>query len=355
MFSRNLKLDVLRGLAILLVLGRHLPEGSTPASGILIDIGRFWYRIGWSGVDLFFVLSGFLVSRIVYTEFQKNGPIDLSRFFMRRGLRIWPAYYVMTFATLIFVFRHNALTQILSEIFFLQSYVGHIWDHTWTLAVEEHFYLFFGVLAWTLSRSKSRDPFKNIRWIWAIAALGCLILRFLIPYGDMWPFARTHLRVDALLFGALLSYYDCFHQTMTAAWVRKWRLLLMLLACVLLSPLFFLHLGVEPFLPRFGLTFAYMGYGILVLLANYADKKHGNRMQNGLAWIGVRSYSIYLWHLPVLFFLAQPIARNMGGLEGLWMALLVYLAGSVAAGWASYTWIEQPCLRWREKRFSPAS
>ncbi len=347
---RNLRLDVLRGLAILLVLGRHLPEGTTVMSGLLVHACGFWYKIGWSGVDLFFVLSGFLVSGLLFREYQKEGSIRLGRFLMRRTLRIWPAFYVMTFITLALVFRTVSPMQIMSELFFLQSYIPHIWKHTWTLAVEEHFYLFLGILLLFLSKQKKADPFGLLQWVWAAAAVGCLFLRLDIPYGDMWPFARTHLRIDGLLFGVLLSYYYCFHGEKLGRWVRARRWVLAASAVIVLSPIFFLHLGVEPFIPRFGLTCTYLGYGLILLLVVCAKgPASGNILQKIMAWIGVRSYSIYLWHLPVCFFIAQPLSRSVGGVAGLWLAIGVYLASSIIAGWISYRWIERPVLEWRDR------
>lgn len=90
--KRNLQLDVLRGLAILLVIGRHMevkrPEG---VLGVLADA---WYKVGWIGVDLFFVLSGFLIGGLLLTELEKHGSIDILRFLIRRGLKIYPLYFV---------------------------------------------------------------------------------------------------------------------------------------------------------------------------------------------------------------------------------------------------------------------
>jgi len=80
MNSRNQSLDMLRGVAVLLVLGRHM------------DGAGIWSSAGWCGVDLFFVLSGFLISGLLFTEFKKTGTIDVKRFWIRRGFKIYPAF-----------------------------------------------------------------------------------------------------------------------------------------------------------------------------------------------------------------------------------------------------------------------
>jgi len=89
--GRSLPMDMLRGIAILLVLGRHYvikPEGLGP----LQPLAAGWMAIGWAGVDLFFVLSGFLVSGLIFAEYRKNQTVDLRRFVIRRGFKIWPPY-----------------------------------------------------------------------------------------------------------------------------------------------------------------------------------------------------------------------------------------------------------------------
>jgi peptidoglycan/LPS O-acetylase OafA/YrhL len=101
-----------------------------------------WSLSGGQGVDLFFVLSGFLVSGLLFAEFKKYGRISIRRFYIRRAWKIYPAFYVLIAATYLyqkFGIGHK-MTDVekVSELFFLQSYVQGFWNHTWTLAVEEH-------------------------------------------------------------------------------------------------------------------------------------------------------------------------------------------------------------------------
>ncbi len=150
--KRNLQLAVLRGIAVLLVFGRHL-ELPKP-EGLVGTFAGAWLRIGWLGVDLFFVLSGFLIGGLLVTELHKHGRIDVARFLSRRGLKIYPAYFVFI-AYLMFMpaakglLRGESVWAVPVEwslywpnFLFLQNYVGNNpTGHTWTLAVEEHFYL----------------------------------------------------------------------------------------------------------------------------------------------------------------------------------------------------------------------
>src|SRR4051794_29454248 len=85
---RNMNLDVLRGVAILLVLGRHF------------DYFPLWTRVGWAGVDLFFVLSGFLISGLLFEEWKRTGSINIKRFYIRRALKLYPAFYALLLVTI---------------------------------------------------------------------------------------------------------------------------------------------------------------------------------------------------------------------------------------------------------------
>src|ERR1043166_4604044 len=137
---RVIGLDLLRLVAIVLVLGRHAeqpPAGVPLASGLV----ESWQRGGWVGVDLFFVLSGFLVSGLLFAEFASRGQISVLRFYVRRGWRIYPAFYLLIATTILgrtVFFQAPSGRHVLAEVFFLQSYATGLWNHTWSLAVEEH-------------------------------------------------------------------------------------------------------------------------------------------------------------------------------------------------------------------------
>src|SRR5215470_10370022 len=122
---------------ILSELGTHI---------VLFQQPGWWSRPliygGWIGVDLFFVLSGFLVSGLLFREHLTHQRIEVGSFLARRGLKIYPGFYVLiAVSVLASVAMHRALSAagVLSEVFFVQNYRRGLWPHTWSLAVEEHF------------------------------------------------------------------------------------------------------------------------------------------------------------------------------------------------------------------------
>ena len=95
------QLDILRALAVLLVLGRHLPDIPASITGLSRGALELWQRCGWIGVDLFFVLSGFLIAGLLFGEHERHGRIAVRRCYVRRGLKIYPPFYVLLLATVL--------------------------------------------------------------------------------------------------------------------------------------------------------------------------------------------------------------------------------------------------------------
>ncbi len=233
--GRNLQLDVLRGVAILLVFGRHLelprPDG---VGGAFADA---WFRLGWLGVDLFFVLSGFLIGGLLVSELQRRGRIDIPRFLVRRGLKIYPAYFVfIAYLVLVPVAKMLAMggdwwgtayeqwSLYWPNLLFLQNYVGtNPAGHTWSLAVEEHFYILLPFALAALAAAKRTRALIPL----CLLAVPILLLtvRFASiglndPYSE--KMAATHLRLDALLFGVGIRCVAQFLPEQFQA-LRDWR------------------------------------------------------------------------------------------------------------------------------------
>lgn len=347
----------MRAVAVLLVLGRHLRgrllEADWPeaVSGVL----SLWKRGGWIGVDVFFVLSGFLVSGLLFREHRRHGELRVGRFLIRRGLKIYPAFYVMIALTVLVadsVYR----PALVCEIFFVQNVGPALWDHTWSLAVEEHFYLTLALLFYGLSRKPgAANPFSVLPRIALWTAGGCLTLRLLnaaaFDYGHRTHLFPTGLRLDSLAFGVLLSYFFHYRHSDFVTTCRRYRAGLLSAGTALLVPPFIAPLETTPFIYTVGLTLLYLGSG-MVLCALLASPARPSRAARALARVGSYSYSIYLWHLPV-----RNTAAALAGEHGLspGTEIALYLVGALAFGIAMAKLVEIPVLHLRDRLFPSRS
>jgi peptidoglycan/LPS O-acetylase OafA/YrhL len=353
------QLDVLRGLAIILVLGSHMYAGD------------MWAQMGWVGVDLFFVLSGFLVSGLLFKEYKKHAQIKPVRFLIRRSFKIYPAFYVMILVTLGIRLKYTGsvpVSGLLAEIFFLQNYFQPLWWHTWSLAVEEHFYLLLAAVFFFMQgrSTMAENPFRHIPKITVITALLILGLRILTtmvvtPWRLSAHFEPTHLRLDSLLFGVLLSYYHHFHYDSFFNWVKARAKYIYLTSLVLCSCCLFFP-SYSSFMSTIGFTLLYLGFGGILITSLYEVVKLPtflsklmapiNRM---LSYIGVYSYSIYLWHLLVAGVVTEVI-RRVSPIKLHYLAeFFIYAVGSIVLGVVMSKIIEQPFLSLRDKFFPSQS
>lgn len=327
-------LDILRAVAIILVLGRH----GRLFTGLDNQFIRGWERVGWVGVDLFFVLSGYLISGLLFKEYQRTATFNISRFYIRRGFKIWPTFYVMVFT--IALYKSFEPIRIAIELLFLQSYLAGIQVHTWSIAVEEHFYLLLPLI---LKRIFRGDHFKRIGWLVALVAVCSLALR-ITSVSSGGPFlsvayTKSHLRFDGLFFGVWLSYLAYFRPD----WF-KWlstRRALPFVSLALLAPCVFIPIESRAML-TWGLTSVYLGFGGALL---WSLQQRVPSFLLPLALIGQNSYSIYLWHTTVTIWLASSF--QFGKLA----TFLTYFFGAFVVGMLSARCIEFPFLSLRDRLF----
>ncbi len=358
--SRLLGLDLLRFLAILLVLGRHLPSppGSYPAAGQAVF--TTWHRGGWVGVDLFFVLSGFLVAGLLFSEYKSHERLSLARFYTRRGWKIYPPFYALIAVTMIVTLACGepySRLSLGSELVFLQSYLPGLWNHTWSLAVEEHFYLILPLLLAALLRLNrgSPGPLRPVLSLAACVAVGALLLRLLDwyyrpSYSHLTHSFATHLRLDSLFFGVAISYVYHFHTERFVATLTPWRRWLMAGGVLALVPAFALPLETTPFVYTAGFTVFYLGSGMLMVGVLLSDLPH-NRFLTGLGELGAYSYSIYLWHMAVIEWEVPLVERVRGATVGFGSLAAMDVIGSLAVGVVMAKVVELPALRLRDRWF----
>lgn len=225
MKQRNSSLDILRCIAVFLVIGRHMWVCPPQISIILNKITALICQVGWIGVDLFFVLSGFLISGLLFKDYSQNGKISINRFYIRRGFKIYPSFLLLlgiTAGFLLYQFSKFS-AQIPDTSAFWKAFKDWLWPNalfvqnyidtptfnerlvwsiklTWSLAIEEHFYLILPILLIGLLRI-----FKNFNAIPTLAlifSLYCLFARLKTdgPFTTQNNLMPTHLRFDSLFF-----------------------------------------------------------------------------------------------------------------------------------------------------------
>ena len=364
------QLDLLRGLAILLVLGRH-PVVEPPDGGFWGTLGQAWKHFGWTGVDLFFVLSGFLIGGLLFNEFNRTSSLDIPRFLVRRAFRIWPGYIALLLFMLVVVpLAHpNGDLYTFSERFIalgphflhLQNYFGTIQLHTWSLAVEEHFYLFLPFVLFVLFRISSSTTrlFTLVTIAAAMVAITCLCLRLIsapnTPLSDLaWRLNPTHLRIDSLFFGVFLSaFYHLMPQQFSA--LAKHRTLLVCASLVLMSPMLLLPIETSIFVSTWGYTLLYLGYGCLLVVAVSSGETR-SVASRAVERVGVSSYGIYLWHWHLsiavagVFIPATATLRLSNGVR--WaVAMAVYVFLAFLFGELMEKMVGHPALKIRDRLF----
>jgi peptidoglycan/LPS O-acetylase OafA/YrhL len=367
---RLFSLDVLRGAAIALVLVRHMPipPPSDPVGGVEAGL-RVLQEVGWTGVDLFFVLSGFLISGLLFKEYNRTGTIRLGRFWLRRGFKIWPAYFAVYGGLLIWLVArsamlgktsqaHSLLSDAALNVLFVQNYfeVGRQWPNSWSLAIEEHFYLALPLVLLVLARGRGREPF---RWLLAVTVGGCCLILgmrlFASASGAGWmPLQlQSHMRADSLLWGVLLGYLYRYRPDRLRALARpRWLWMGAACAAVLVMALFPLY--ESPLPVTVGFTLLYLAFGGLVAVAATApDLWRKSLVGRFLAFLGVYSYTIYLAH--------SVMSRLPGWqrlewvIPALWGRRALYFYGAVALGVLVSHAVERPFLRLRGRLFPSAT
>ena len=359
--NRLLSLDFLRGVAIILVLGRHLPDKYLAFPNSIDFIIKQWKFIGWSGVDFFFVLSGFLVSGLLFNEYKKNNSINIKRFIIRRGFKIWPAYYIYIFLIICYyTFKYRdvnifyGLETYWPALVHIQNYISTPKFHLWSLSLEEHFYIGLSIVLFLLVKYSKKNIIKGIPILCVLFIIFIPILRILNNF-DLYA---THMRVDGLFWGVLLSYLFHFKKNIFISICQYQK------SCLLLGFLFLIPINISTIessiqMRSAGLSFVYIGYS-LILLSFLSSKNNLNFLYTNIigktvSFIGFYSYSIYLWHIDLGLIPIQKILntfqiKNISFFYS-FMVIIIYLFLSVLFGVVLGRFIEIPMLAMRDKLF----
>jgi peptidoglycan/LPS O-acetylase OafA/YrhL len=322
-----------------------------------------WLPGGFLGVDLFFVLSGYLITSLLLVEWEARNRIDLRRFWLRRARRLLPALVVVVLASLILasIFARQDLAHTRSDVISSLLYYGNwhqiianhsyfnlmgnpsLLQHTWSLGVEEQFYIVWPLLLvpGLVLAGRRRLPMIVIAGIAASAALMWILYN---PVDPSRVYYGTDSRAFLLLMGILLAL----------VWPRIEGLgrralpVLELLGIAALVGSVLLFLQMQDFNPTL-----YQGgdlaaaFCFTVLIAAVAHQGTGIGQALGVAplrWIGERSYGIYLWHWPIILLVAGLNVRSSPGV------VVAEAAVVIAAAALSFRFVEEPIRSGRLQR-----
>ncbi|WP_207426054.1 acyltransferase [Pedobacter sp. SYSU D00535] len=351
--KRITQLDAIRAVAILLVLLNHLNLEGLENRVLLTFFNRF--RIaGWIGVDLFFVLSGFLIGGLLFDEYKRTNNIDVKRFLIRRGFKIYPSYFVFLIIGTLINFLlgvQNDYIGLFYNAIFIQNYFPRIYDHTWSLAIEEHFYILLPFLLLFLLK---RPQFgKNLFWTFLIIGVVCLGLRFINvisppeAYNFHALFGRTHLRFDSLFFGVFLCYIYKYYKEQMLQFLKQYQYTLAILSSIVITTPFIFARENNFWLSSLPLTLLYLAFGFVLIW--FLQTKE-NVFTSALGVIGTYSYSIYLFHPLVNELWKDFFFKTLAGTNWyLYFSGYVFL--SIGIGILIFKMIENPSLRLRNKLF----
>ncbi len=348
-------LDVLRTIAIVLVFSGHF--GSEFATGNRLSRLPIFY-FGWTGVDLFFVLSGFLIGVQIWKEVKRSGSVRVGRFLLRRGLRIWPLYFgfiLLIAAEGLFEGRH--CHGLWADATFLSNYFSHQIGGGWSLSTEEQFYILFPILILLVARQWKTGQLILLPIVALILlpASRALTIHFsAAPIDEIrnWMYAPIHTHADGLAAGVLIAWIHVFRPNFMRDPLPRYGLSLLMLLCG--TGLYALNRDVFNF-SALGLIF-----GGVTLAGFHAPQALFN--WKGFYLISRLSYGIYLNHfglVPITSDFLLPW-QAQGSLYFFAAYGLTFLACTAFAA-LTFLLIEYPFLRLRERwihsfqSLSPAS
>lgn len=329
-------IDGLRAVAVLPVVCYH--AGFPGLSG------------GYIGVDVFFVISGFLITSIVAREIAE-GQFSLVTFYERRARRILPALTGMTVASIVagwFVLLPSEMRSLGQSAFSTGIFLSNVYFtftlnyfsqaaefspllHTWSLAVEEQFYLFFPLLLMFLAWIKLRTP---LRFVSGLSLLSFFAAVTVLPQIPEWVFFSILFRAWELCAGAMLALASPRPPERRVA-----RELLSLAGLsAILFPVFVFDAS-TPF-PGTSALLPVLGTTLLIWIGTHSAGSIINTLltSRSLVWVGVISYSLYLWHWPIMAFLRIVLGTAVLPID---LAIAAMVA-SIAMAWLSFRFLESP-------------
>lgn len=338
--SYRAEIDGLRSIAVISVILYHAQ---------VMLFGRDWFEGGFIGVDIFFVISGYLITRVIISEIQTNGSFSFLNFYERRARRILPMLFVVILVSIPFAWQKllpsdfiDYANSILASVFFGSNFFFYFstteygadsallkpFLHTWSLGVEEQFYLLFPIIAIVIFK------FARQHFLIIIVALSFVSLQFsahmetinadlnfYLPFSRFWELA----------VGSLLAYRELSEKKYGSRFIRE---LLSIIGMALIA-ISILTFDKETPHPSYWTLIPIVGVALLIEFTTASEvvgKILGSKL---FVWFGVISYSAYLWHFPIFAF--NRMDGSFGSKEKLALFVLTLILS-----YFSYQFIEKP-------------
>ncbi len=344
---------------------RHIPslDGLRALSFLLVFVahaGLERFVPGGFGVTIFFFLSGYLITTLMRTEWEKNGSINFGHFWMRRALRILPPFYlVLTAATALTIWLQGAAAVSLASVGAQALHYSNYWiiyhgydgipagtGVYWSLAVEEHFYVVFPWVYYGLKKAHAAPRTQAI-FFWSLCGV-VLLWRCYLVMGLQVSEDRTYMasdtRVDSILFGCALAVWHNPVLDRTALDASRWKYAYLPLALLVLAGC----VAMRGELFRETVRYTLQGLALTVVFIAAIRFSHWRVFAllnvRLAAFIGLLSYSLYLLHYAVL----AAFQYRLPWIAPLPRAVLA-LSLSLGLAWLIYLGVEKPCARLRKR------
>jgi len=345
--SYRAEIDGIRALAVIAVVLYHAQ---------LIFFGRDWFEGGYIGVDIFFVISGYLITRIILAELYETGAFRFLSFYERRARRILPMLLLVIFVSLPFAWL-NLLPRdfveyagsVIASVFFSSNFFFYFNTaaygadnallmpllHTWSLGVEEQFYIVFPIIA-LLSYKLLRRHFLTI--LIGLSLLSLLFAEIMLARNPELNFYLPFSRFWEIAVGSILAIRELFYKNENFGFLNS--LLPKLGLCLVGYAIFFFD-GNTPH-PSLHTLIPIVGVGLIISFSSSNELVGKVLGAKPFVGVGLVSYSLYLWHFPIFAFsrLGSLFTTNYDKMGWILLALVVSVA--------SYYWVELP-FRHRSK------
>lgn len=349
---RNPGLDIFRSISLFFVVLQH--------SFIFTDTFFPKFRALWiinnSGVDMFFVISGFLIGGIIYKKYKINSSVnfkDILTFYKRRWYKIVPMYFFTILICLLLSFYNIYYAKDFSWKFlvFLQNLTQadfYFLPHTYSLTIEEWFYIFWPLGLYFILKLKKKstiNSFYYLIFIWIVVAITLRLIKHFNGVDNWDSEIRKSIltRIDATIYGVMIYFIHLKKTTI----IKKYRLSLFFIGSVLyLFSNFILKNNYSLFFNNV-LYYSFIPFSICLILPFFYYLRLPEFIEKKLTIQSLASYSIYLIHLP-LFYILYDYFKPYSGLESLFLEI-TFIIIAYLFGFLLYKFIEKPIMDLRDK------